>query len=143
MITNYGLATLNALLNASALGCVLLGAFAIARKNIPLHKGSMLSAFTLSVLFLTSYATRIVMFGDQHFAGSGAVRYVYFFILITHVTLALGVAPFVVYTVSLGLRDRREQHRRIARKVLPIWCYVLATGVLVYLFLYQFYATTP
>ena len=60
-------------------------------------------------------------------------------ILITHVGLALLIAPFVVYVVTLGLRDKRERHRRIARRVLPVWSYVLATGVLVYLFLYQFY----
>jgi putative membrane protein len=140
MISNFGLATLNAVLNGSALLCVLLGAFAIARKNVPLHRASMLTAFSLSVVFLASYVTRMIMFGDKHFGGVGALRYLYFFILITHVVLALGIAPFVVYTVSLGLRDRRDQHRRIARKVLPIWIYVLATGVLVYLFLYQFFA---
>jgi putative membrane protein len=140
MISNFGLATLNAVLNGSALLCVLLGAFAIARKNIPLHRASMLTAFSLSVVFLASYVTRMIMFGDKHFAGVGGLRYLYFFILITHVVLALGIAPFVVYTVSLGLRDRRDRHRRIARKVLPIWIYVLATGVLVYLFLYQFFA---
>jgi putative membrane protein len=140
VITNYALATLNAILNATALTCVVLGALAIARKQIQRHKRLMLTAFTLSLLFLASYVTRILMFGDQHFRGTGALRYVYFAILISHVTLALGIAPFVVYTVSLGLRDRREQHNRFARKVLPIWIYVLATGVIVYLFLYQYRA---
>jgi putative membrane protein len=139
VITNYGLATLNAILNGTAFVCVVAGWFAIMRKNIQLHKTLMLTAFTLSVLFLASYATRILMFGDQHFRGVGAIRYLYFFILITHVSLALLIAPFVVYVVTLGLRDKRERHRRIARRVLPVWSYVLATGVLVYLFLYQFY----
>jgi putative membrane protein len=138
VITNYGLATLNALFNATAFICVACGALAIKRRQIARHKRFMLSAFTLSVLFLTSYITRIVLFGDQHFRGVGAVRYLYFFILITHVSLALAIAPAVVYTVSLGLRDRRPQHKRIARKVLPVWLYVLATGVLVYLFLYHY-----
>lgn len=138
MITNYGLATLNALLNATALLCVSLGALAIWKRQIERHKRLMLSAFTLSVLFLASYVTRIVMFGDQHFRGIGVYRYFYFFVLITHVALALTIAPFVVYTVGLGLRDRRAQHKRIARKVLPVWLYVLATGVLVYLMLYHF-----
>jgi putative membrane protein len=138
VITNYGLATLNAVLNATALICVLLGALAIWNRQIERHKRLMLSAFTLSVLFLASYATRIVMFGDQHFRGQGLLRYFYFFVLITHVVLALTIAPVVVYTVGLGLRDRRDRHKRIARKVLPVWIYVLSTGVLVYLLLYHF-----
>jgi putative membrane protein len=137
VITNYNLATLNGAINACAFLCVAIGAFAIWRGNITLHKRCMLSAFSLSVLFLVSYITRMLMFGDTRYQGAGALRYVYFFILITHVVLALAVAPFVVYTVSLGLRDRRDRHRQIARKVLPIWLYVLATGVLVYVLLYQ------
>jgi putative membrane protein len=137
VITNFGLATMNALINFSALVCVSLGAFAISRGNVALHKRCMLSAFSLSVLFLISYVTRMLMFGDTRYLGAGSLRYIYFFILITHVVLALAIAPFVVYTVSLGLRDRRERHRKIARRVLPVWLYVLTTGVLVYLLLYQ------
>ena len=137
MITNYALATLNAVLNATALICVVLGARAIARRQLERHKRFMLSAFVLSLLFLTSYVTRILMFGDQHFRGTGALRYFYFFVLITHVVLALAIAPVVLYTVVLGLRNRRAQHKRIAPKVLPVWQYVLATGVLVYLLLYH------
>ena len=137
MITNYALATLNAILNASALCCVILGARAIARRDLVRHKRFMLSAFALSLVFLTSYAARIVLFGDQHFRGAGALRYFYFFVLISHVVLALAIAPAVLYTVILGLRDRRVQHKRIAPKVLPVWQYVLATGVLVYLLLYH------
>jgi putative membrane protein len=138
VITNYGLATLNALLNATALVCVLYGARAIYNKQRQAHIRAMLSAFTISIVFLASYFTRIIMFGDQHFPGTGAIRYVYFFLLISHVGLALLIAPAVLYTVILGLKDQYEKHRKIAPKVLPIWTYVLATGVLVYLFLYHF-----
>ena len=137
MITNYGLATLNATLNATALVIVLLGFRAIKRGQIELHKRLMLSAFLISVVFLASYLTRIFVFGDQHFPGVGAIRYFYFFLLISHVALAVTIAPAVIYTVFLGVKDRRDKHRRIAPKVLPIWIYVLATGVLVYLFLYH------
>lgn len=137
MITNYGLATLNALINATALVCVLMGALSIWRGRIEVHKRWMLTAFTLSILFLGSYLTRMVLFGDTRFQGAGAVRYAYFFLLISHVGLALLVAPFVLYTVVMGVRDQRERHRRIAPKVLPVWLYVLATGVLVYLALHH------
>jgi uncharacterized membrane protein YozB (DUF420 family) len=137
VITNYALATLNAVLNATALVCVVLGARAIAKRDIDRHKRFMLSAFVLSLLFLASYGTRIALFGDQHFGGTGALRYFYFAVLISHVVLAVVIAPAVLYTVIVGLRDRRVQHKRIAPKVLPVWQYVLATGVLVYLLLYH------
>ena len=79
-----------------------------------------LSAFVLSLLFFVSYITRMVMFGDNRFDGSQQLRPVYYFILASHVSLAIAVAPFVVYSVSLGLRDKRERHRRLVRKVLPM-----------------------
>ena len=137
MITNYGLATLNAVLNATALTCVLLGARAIQQRQIERHKRLMLSAFIISIVFLSSYLTRMWLFGDTHFPGTGPIRYFYFFLLISHVGLAVLIAPAVIYTVVLGVKDRRDKHRRIAPKVLPVWIYVLATGVLVYLFLHH------
>jgi putative membrane protein len=137
IITNYGLATLNAVLNGTALLCVLYGARAIYAKPRQAHVRAMLSAFVISIVFLASYFTRIFLFGDQHFPGTGAIRYIYFFLLISHVVLALLIAPAVLYTVILGLRDNFAKHRKIAPKVLPVWIYVLATGVLVYVFLYH------
>ena len=137
MITNYGLATWNALLNAAALACVLYGGRAIYRKQIVAHKRAMLAAFVISLVFLATYLARIALFGDTHFTGQGAVRYLYFFLLITHVALALLIAPAVIRTVVLGVKDQRVKHKRIARKVLPVWIYVLASGVLVYLFLHH------
>lgn len=137
MITNYGLATWNASLNAIALVLVLLAYRAVKRGQIELHKRLMLAAFSISVIFLASYLTRIFLYGDTHFPGEGAIRYFYFVLLISHVGLAVLIAPFVVYTVFLGVKDRRDRHRRIAPKVLPVWIYVLATGVLVYLFLHH------
>jgi putative membrane protein len=137
VITSYGLATLNALLNSAALICVLLGVRAIKQRKIAVHKRLMLGAFVLSLIFLTSYITRIVLFGDTKFAGEGVVRSVYFFVLISHVLLAIAVAPFVLYTVWLGLTKRYIRHKRLAPKIVPVWSYVLATGVLVYLMLHQ------
>jgi putative membrane protein len=138
VITNYGLATWNALLNATALVCVLVGARAISKRELVTHKRAMLTAFVISVVFLTTYLTRIVLFGDTHFPGQGAVRYFYFFLLISHVGLAVLIAPAVLWTVVLGVKDQRAKHKRIAPKVLPVWIYVLATGVLVYLFLHHY-----
>ena len=137
MITAYGLATLNAVLNSAALLCVLLGYRAVRGRRIEAHRRFMLTAFGLSVMFLASYLTRMAMFGDKHFPGQGVARHAYLALLVSHVLLAVLVAPGVAYTLWLGLRGQIERHRRIAPRVLPVWLYVLATGVLVYLILYQ------
>lgn len=138
MITGYALATFNAVVNTLAFSSVLLGYFAVRDKRVADHKRHMLRAFVLSVIFLASYLTRIALFGDTHFLGQGAVRYFYFALLISHVLLALLIAPAVAYTVFQGWRGNIERHRKVAPKVLPVWLYVLATGVLVYLFLYHY-----
>ena len=135
MLTSHLLATLNALLNTTSAGCALLGWRAIERKEIPRHKRFMISAFVASSLFLAGYVTRMVMFGDTHFQGEGAIRIVYFALLASHVLLALVSAPLVVTTLFLGLTERFQKHRKIARFTFPIWVYVSSTGVLVYLFL--------
>ena len=138
MITSFGLATLNALINTAATVFVVLGYRAVRQKRVADHKRHMLTAFALSGVFLASYLTRIYMFGDTRFGGTGAVRYAYLSLLASHVILAVLIAPGVLYTVVLGLRGRVEQHRRIAPKVFPVWLYVLVTGVLVYLVLHHF-----
>ena len=137
MITGYGLATLNALLNSCAAVFMTLGYRAIKRQDRERHKRMMLGAFVASGLFLTSYLTRIVMFGNTPFEGEGAVRYVYFAILIPHVLLAMAVAPMVITSVVLGLRGKLETHKKVTRWTFPIWAYVSVTGVMVYLMLYQ------
>lgn len=139
MITGFTLASLNAVLNSLSAILMFLGYRAIRRKDIATHRRFMLGAFTSSTLFLTSYLTRKFVFGDTQFMGEGLVRYVYFTMLISHVLLAVVVAPGVVYVLTQGLRDAREKHRRAAKKVLPIWAYVSVTGVLVYLFLYHWF----
>lgn len=136
-VTAYLLASLNAILNTTSAGCALLGWRAIKRKAVARHKRFMIAAFVASCLFLTSYLTRMSLFGDTPFQGQGPIRAVYFAVLISHVALALVTAPLVVTTLTLGLRGRFATHRKIARITFPIWVYVSVTGVLVYLFLYS------
>ena len=139
MTLSYALATLNALLNSTAAVFMVLGFRAIKARRIETHRKFMLSAVAASALFLISYLTRIALFRDTPFAGEGAIRYVYFAILIPHVILAALVTPAVIQTLRLGLRDERARHKRLARWTFPVWVYVSVTGVLVYLFLYHFY----
>lgn len=136
-VTGFALATLNALLNSTAAVLMVLGFRAIKRKQTLLHKRLMIGAFAASCLFLTSYLTRIFLFGDTRFGGQGALRVFYLGLLISHVLLALAVAPMVLTTLFLGLRANYERHRRIARFTFPMWAYVSVTGVVVYLMLYH------
>ena len=137
MITGYALATLNACLNSAAATLMTLGWRAIKRGERERHKRFMIAAFVASCLFLTSYLTRIFMFGDTRFAGSGFARIAYLTLLVSHVLLALAAAPMVITTLTFGLRSRFDRHKRLARYTLPVWGYVSVTGVIVYLALYH------
>ena len=131
---------LNAGLNLTAAVFLILGFLAVKKGNIETHKTWMLTAFVFSALFLTSYLIHKFMSGDMKFQGEGWVRPVYFFILISHVILAMLILPLAITTILLGLFNKVEKHRKFAKVTFPIWMYVSVTGVLVYLFLYQLYA---
>ncbi|MCC5829844.1 MAG: DUF420 domain-containing protein [Phycisphaeraceae bacterium] len=131
-------------LNTLAILCLVLGFVAIRRRNITLHRNLMISAFAVSALFLVLYvvhkAWRATQDGDIHttYNGQGALQIAYYLILITHLVLAMAVPVLAIMLIWLGLKDRREKHRRIARWGFPIWLYVSVTGVIVYLMLYPF-----
>ena len=133
------LPAVNATLNSVSFVLLVLGYRQIKRRNVAAHKRFMIAAFGVSCLFLTSYVTYRLLGKDKHFGGQGWIRPVYFFILITHVTLALTVPVLASRTIYLALRERFEQHRRIARITFPIWIYVSITGVIVYVLLFQLY----
>ncbi len=109
----------------------------IRRMDVPRHRALMLAALAASTCFLVGYLTRIALYGDTHFAGTGWTRPVYFAILISHVLLAATIVPLILRTVYLAWKKRFEAHRRIARITFPIWAYVSVTGVVVYLMLYH------
>ena len=97
----------------------------------------MLAAFAASALFLTSYVIYHANVGSVPFRGAGAMRILYFAILIPHVILAASVLPLALITLSRALSRRFDRHRQIARWTLPIWLFVSVTGVVVYVMLYQ------
>lgn len=136
---------LNASLNALSSVFLMLGFYNILNKRIARHRFCMLTASSLSAIFLVSYlshhALRTYYFGlgPTKFTGEGIVRPIYFTILTSHTILAAGVAPFVLLTLWRGLKGKYEQHKKIARLVFPVWLYVAVTGVVVYIFLYHLY----
>jgi len=137
MIRLTDLPLLNASLNTISFVLLISGYVCIRKGRIKAHKRLMVSAFCVSVLFFISYLTYRFLGEEKKFGGRGWIRAVYFFILITHIALALSVPVLATRTLYLALRGRFEQHRRIARITFPIWVYVSITGVLVYLLLFR------
>ena len=138
MIRLEDLPKLNAVLNATAAVLLVCAYILIRRGRREAHKRVMLSAFTVSVLFLISYLTYHAQVGSVHYPHSGAIRSVYLSILFTHTVLAAAVPVLAIVTLRRGLRGNFVRHKAIARWTLPIWLYVSVTGVVVYLMLYQF-----
>lgn len=138
-MTVSDLPALNATLNATAAVLLAVGWILIRRGRIAQHRAVMIAAFCTSVLFLISYLTYHAQIGSKHFPGTGAVRIVYFTILLTHTVLAATIVPLVLITLSRGLKRRDARHRAIARWTMPLWMYVSVTGVIVYVMLYRLY----
>lgn len=138
---------LNALLNASSGVFLLCGFVFILKSRVREHRFCMLSAATISAVFLVSYLTHHALrtyyfgLGPTRFTGDGLARPVYFTILTSHTVLAAVIGPFVIATLYRALKGRFDEHKRLARLVYPIWLYVSITGVIVYLMLYQIYFT--
>ena len=130
-------AAVNASLNATTTGLLLLGYGFIRAKRVLAHTVCMSLAFGVSVVFLISYVTYHLQVGATRFPHSGWIRPVYFSILISHTTLAVVIVPLVLRTLYLAIRKRFKEHERIARVTLPLWLYVSVTGVIVYWMLYH------
>ncbi len=139
MIDYTILPTVNATLNGISGVFLLVGYVLIRRRQITAHRNAMLGAFASSTLFLISYLLYHWHAGSRPFTGQGAIRYVYFAILISHVILAAAILPMAISTLSRGLRGRYADHKRIAKWTFPIWMYVSVTGVIVYWMLYRMY----
>ena len=116
---------------------LVIGFLLIRRRKIEAHRRAMLSAFACSALFLVSYLVYHFQVGSVKFQGTGAVRTLYFAILLTHTLLATTIPVLAPLTLFRGLTKRYDAHRKIARWTLPIWLYVSVTGVVVYWMLYQ------
>ena len=138
-MTIADLPALNASLNALASVFLVVGYILIRSGRRDAHKRCMLLALTTSALFLTSYVIYHANTGSRPFPGAGAVRYLYFSILISHVLLAITILPLALVTATRGLRAQYDRHVKIARWTLPLWLYVSVTGVVIYLMLYQLY----
>lgn len=131
------LATVNAGLNAGSAVCLVLGFAAIKAKRVGVHRALMLSSFVLSSVFLVTYLVHHARVGSVKFEGAGWLRPAYLAVLLPHVVLAVTIVPLALLTIRRGWIGDVERHRSIARRTLPLWLYVSASGVLLYFMLYH------
>jgi putative membrane protein len=130
---------IHASLNALVAVILILALIAIKQKKILLHKRLMIAALICSFLFLLSYVIYHLTNEETRFGGEGSIRYVYFFLLITHVILAAVTLPFILFTFIRGITRQDERHRKMARWIYPLWLYVAISGPLCYLMLKPYY----
>ncbi len=118
---------------------LLVGLWAIRSGHREWHERIMKTCIALSASFLLMYVAYHMTSDSTSYGGEGAIKYIYFFILITHILLSVAVVPMVLFTFSRALSGNFEKHRALARFTFPIWLYVAVTGVVVYLMISPYY----
>ncbi len=129
----------HAVLNGSTAVLLLMGYFFMRIREYKWHRNVMITAFFLSAIFLVSYVISKISNAPVHYGGEGILKYFYFFILISHISLSAIIIPLVLFTMYRGLTGEYQKHAKIARWTFPIWLYVAITGVLVYIFMFPYY----
>jgi len=112
---------------------------AIKNGNQALHERLIKICIACSVAFLAMYVAYHMTSVETKFGGEGAIRYIYFFILITHILLSIIIIPFVLVTFVRGISGSYQRHKKLARITYPMWLYVAVTGVIVYLMISPYY----
>jgi putative membrane protein len=144
----------NAIINSIVAILLLCGLVAVKTKHYFLHKRIMLSSIVLSVIFLVSYICHHLFAGEARFGdldhngiltdaekmNAGSARFIYYFILGTHIPLAGIVLPFILFTAYRALIGEFDKHRKLVRITWPLWFYVAVTGVIVYIMIRPYYA---
>ncbi len=132
-------AQINAIINSTVAVLLVAALVAVKSKRYQLHKGLMMTAMILSVLFLVSYICHHLFAGETKFGAEGIARTIYYLVLFTHIPLAGLILPFILFTAYRALIGEWPQHKKLARITWPIWFYVAVTGVLVYWMISPYY----
>ena len=135
----FFLPAFNAIVNGVCSVLLLISLYFIKRKDIATHKKLNIITFILSSLFLVSYIIFHATGIKTTYGGVGAIRTIYYIILISHIVLAAVVLPLVLFSFQKGLQMKVEQHKKLVRWTYPIWLYVTVTGVIVYLMISPYY----
>lgn len=112
---------------------------AVKKGNVKLHEKLIKVCIGCSIAFLAMYVAYHMTSIETKFGGEGYIRYVYFFILITHILLSIIIIPFVLITFVRGISGSYQRHKKLARITYPMWLYVAVTGVIVYLMISPYY----
>lgn len=118
---------------------LLIALWAIKKKKIKLHSQLMKIAIFLSLTFLIMYVAYHITSDPTPFGGKGLIRWVYYFILISHILLSIAIIPLVLISYVRAISNQFQNHRKIARVTLPIWLYITITGVIIYLMISPYY----
>jgi putative membrane protein len=129
-----------ATINGLTAVCLVIAVSAIKKGNVKLHENLIKLCMVFSSLFLIMYVGYHMTSESTKFGGEGAIRYVYYFILVTHIILSIIIIPFVLFTFVRGIAGAYERHKKLARITYPMWLYVAVTGVIVYLMISPYYA---
>ncbi|MBT8179091.1 MAG: DUF420 domain-containing protein [Eudoraea sp.] len=119
---------------------LVLAVIAIKNGNQRAHQALMTSCIALSLLFLIMYVAYHMTSDSTPYGGEGWLRYVYYFILLTHILLSIAIIPLVLITYARAYLKKFDRHRKIAKITFPVWLYVAITGVIVYLMISPYYA---
>lgn len=133
------LTLVNAVMNSLTALLLIVGLFFIRQKNVVAHRATMLTAFTLGALFLLSYILYHLTHESTTFGGEGWTRPVYYFLLVSHISLSIVVVWFVLRAVYFALTNQISRHKATVKWAYPIWLYVSITGVIVYLMIRPYY----
>ena len=118
---------------------LLVALWAIKNHKINLHEQMMKTAIGLSLAFLIMYVAYHITSDPTPFGGEGAIKMVYYIILISHIVLSVAIIPLVLISFVRGISQQFTLHRKIARITFPIWLYVTITGVIVYYMISPYY----
>ena len=133
------LPTINASINGMVSVLLVVGFLLIKQKKVQAHKAVMTTNIVLSALFLVSYVLYHTTHESTVYGGEGVIKYIYLFILLTHIVLAIVIVPLVLISFTRGLSEQFDKHRKIAKITFPLWLYVSVTGVIVYLMISPYY----
>ncbi len=135
----YNLPHVIGVINTLTAICLILAIVFVKRKNIVLHKKFNSAAFILGAIFLLCYVTYHASAPSTSYGGGDTSKYIYYFFLISHILLSIGVVPLVLLAFYYALNDMIDKHKQIVKFTFPIWLYVSVTGVIVYLMISPYY----
>ncbi len=118
---------------------LMLAVLAVKKGKVERHRKLMTTAIVCSVMFLLLYVAYHATSDSTSYGGEGVMRYIYFFLLISHILLSIGIIPLVLITYVRALAERFDKHKKIAKITFPLWLYVAVSGVLVYVMISPYY----